>query len=361
MSHPELHTPRLLLREPSPADLAPLTAILSEPAVARIWSGYDAALVQEELLQAHDDVTVLVIATRSDSAAQVLGAIQYSQNHDEEYRHAGIDLFLSTPFQGRGLGSEAIRAVLEHLFETLGHHRVTIDPAATNERAIRTYERLGFRPIGIMRQYERGADGTFHDGLLMELLAVDYRARRDALKGRAARPSHGAVTLSLRLAEQADLPALVPMMVAFNQHERIPWDPVAEEAPLRHLLRSPELGRVLLLFGSGVGSGLGSELAAGQKVNPVDVSPIGYAVITYGFDLEFSGRDAFLTELYLEPGAQGQGLGQQALKLLMSDAKSQGVHALHLLVRTDNQHALSLYRTSGFSAELRMFLTKKLD
>jgi aminoglycoside 6'-N-acetyltransferase len=63
--------------------------------------------------------------------------------------------------------------VARYLFEHRGHHRITIDPAAHNERAIRSYRRLGFRPVGVMRRYERGADGTWHDGLLMDLLPED--------------------------------------------------------------------------------------------------------------------------------------------------------------------------------------------
>ena len=58
-----------------------------------------------------------------------------------------------------------------YLIDARGHHRLTIDPSDANERAIRAYSKLGFRPVGVMRQYERGADGTFHDGLLMDLLA----------------------------------------------------------------------------------------------------------------------------------------------------------------------------------------------
>ena len=64
---------------------------------------------------------------------------------------------------------------LRHLFETLGHHRLTIDPAVANERAIRCYEAVGFRRVGMMRRYERGEDGAWHDGLLMDLLAEDWR------------------------------------------------------------------------------------------------------------------------------------------------------------------------------------------
>jgi aminoglycoside 6'-N-acetyltransferase len=57
-----------------------------------------------------------------------------------------------------------------YLVEERGHHRLTIDPAVDNEIAIACYRRVGFRPVGIMRRYERTPDGDWRDGLLMELL-----------------------------------------------------------------------------------------------------------------------------------------------------------------------------------------------
>ena len=62
-----------------------------------------------------------------------------------------------------------------YLFRHRGHHRLTIDPAAANDRAIRCYAKVGFRPVGVMRAYERGLDGRFHDGLLMDMLAPSYQ------------------------------------------------------------------------------------------------------------------------------------------------------------------------------------------
>ena len=59
------------------------------------------------------------------------------------------------------------------LFSVQGHHRLTIDPAADNLAAIRCYAKAGFREVGRLRQYERGLDGEWHDGLLMELVAAD--------------------------------------------------------------------------------------------------------------------------------------------------------------------------------------------
>ena len=51
--------------------------------------------------------------------------------------------------------------------------RLVIDPAADNAAAIASYSKVGFRPVGIMRRYERGSDGSWHDGLLMDLIAEE--------------------------------------------------------------------------------------------------------------------------------------------------------------------------------------------
>jgi ribosomal protein S18 acetylase RimI-like enzyme len=59
--------------------------------------------------------------------------------------------------------------------ELTGGDDETVVFAAHNQRAIRSYRRVGFRPVGIMRRYERGADGTWRDGLLMDLLPEDLR------------------------------------------------------------------------------------------------------------------------------------------------------------------------------------------
>ena len=102
---------------------------------------------------------------------ETVGMVQSYQETDAMYRHAGIDISIREPWQGKGLGPEAIRLLAHHLIDDLGHHRLVIDPAAHNANAIRAYERIGFKPVGVMRSYERAPDGTWHDGLLMEMLA----------------------------------------------------------------------------------------------------------------------------------------------------------------------------------------------
>jgi aminoglycoside 6'-N-acetyltransferase len=169
---PVLRGAAVTLRPVTPADRKPLAAILAEPSVARWWGQpREEVTAVDDWLDADDDTAVWVIEI--DGA--VAGSIQASEETDPDYRHASLDLFLGEAFQGRGLGTDAIRAVARYLFDVRGHHRLTIDPSAANERAIRTYERLGFQPVGIMRAYERGPDGTFHDGLLLDLLRDELR------------------------------------------------------------------------------------------------------------------------------------------------------------------------------------------
>jgi len=159
----------VVLREATPHDVPRLAEILRLPEVARWWG----ARVEEDLTDALEDAdTTLWVVLEDD---EVVGLVQAYENPDPEYRHAGIDIALHPARQGRGLGTDTVRTVARHLIEDRGHHRLIIDPAADNARAIRVYERVGFRPVGVMREYERGADGTFHDGLLMDLLARELR------------------------------------------------------------------------------------------------------------------------------------------------------------------------------------------
>jgi aminoglycoside 6'-N-acetyltransferase len=159
---------RVVLRPLEPADVEPVRAILSEPEVRRWWGEYDTDRVRRDLL---DDPEVTSFAIELEHEHELVGLISYYEELEPDYRHAGIDISLATKRHGQGLGSEAIGVLARHLVEDRGHHRLIIDPAADNARAIRSYERAGFRPVGVMREYERGPDGSWHDGLLMDLLA----------------------------------------------------------------------------------------------------------------------------------------------------------------------------------------------
>jgi aminoglycoside 6'-N-acetyltransferase len=168
-SEDELRGRRVVLRPAVPQDLPALSAILDEPEVRRWWGSRSADELRERLTGAHDDAIRLAV----EVDGEVAGLIQYDEEDDPDYRHAGIDVFLGRRWHGRGLGQDAVRTLARHLVEVRGHHRLTIDPSATNEAAIRCYEAVGFRRVGVLRRYERAEDGSWRDGLLLDLLASD--------------------------------------------------------------------------------------------------------------------------------------------------------------------------------------------
>ncbi|MGH3756579.1 GNAT family N-acetyltransferase [Actinophytocola sp.] len=142
-----------------------LRRILHTPEVHARWGDADA-----EPGWPLDDPEVVCFAVLVDGV--VRGMIQYGEEEDPGYRHASVDVFLDPAVHGRGVGEDTVRTLARYLIEERGHHRLVIDPAADNEAAVRCYTKVGFRPVGVMRRYERDHDGTgWHDGLLMDLLA----------------------------------------------------------------------------------------------------------------------------------------------------------------------------------------------
>ena len=164
----EILTPHLRLRPLRDSDLAPLLRIIHEPSVRRWWGAYDEEMLRSELTSA--DTYTLVIELRPGAEPPIAGLVMVYEEPDPSYRHAGLDISLATEVQGKGYGPEALRAVAADLFAR-GHHRITIDPAADNARAIAAYRKVGFRVVGRLREYQRAEDGGWEDGLLMELLA----------------------------------------------------------------------------------------------------------------------------------------------------------------------------------------------
>ncbi|MGD9527283.1 MAG: GNAT family N-acetyltransferase [Pseudonocardia sp.] len=152
----------VVLRPTTAAHVPAFLEILAHPDVAKWWGGYDLERVRRELLGPHGYAVEL--------AGEVIGLVIFYEETDPDHRHARVDVALHPDHHGHGLGADAVRTMCRHLFGR-GHHRIVIDPAAQNERAIRSCARVGFRPVGVMRRYERASDGTWHDALLMDLLA----------------------------------------------------------------------------------------------------------------------------------------------------------------------------------------------
>ncbi len=144
----------------------------------------------------------------------------------------------------------------------------------------------------------------------------------------------------MRLARPDDVERLLPLMEEFNAAEGLSWDGPRTARALRRLLTEPALGFAALAEDDG--------------------EPIAYGVVTFNFDLEWGGRDAFVTELYVAPPARGAGLGRALLGELERLAREREALALHLHVRPDNEAAVRLYLRRGFTEVPRRILSKPL-
>jgi aminoglycoside 6'-N-acetyltransferase len=162
----------IVLRPLRADDVERVAEIQADPGVARWWGPPNKAELRRQA-EGSDDEKAFVI----ERECELVGLIQYHEENEPDFRHAGIDVFLAERAQGHGLGTDAVRTLARYLIDERGHHRLTIDPAADNAAAIRTYEKVGFRAVGLMREYWRSPDGAWRDGLLMDLLAREfYRA-----------------------------------------------------------------------------------------------------------------------------------------------------------------------------------------
>lgn len=165
-----IHGERVVLRPVVAGDLRWLRTVAVEPSVAESWDNGNGTDWIDDVLS--DDEVVAYIV---EADGRPVGFAQWGEEDDPGYRNASIDLFLASGAQGRGYGRDVVRTLAGWLIQQRGHHRIEIDPAASNERAIRCYQAVGFRTIGIARRRERSADGTWRDSLLMDLMAEELR------------------------------------------------------------------------------------------------------------------------------------------------------------------------------------------
>jgi aminoglycoside 6'-N-acetyltransferase len=158
---------RVTLQPVAERHVAELRRILATPEVRARWGDEAASDGWPD-----DDSSAVRFAVVLDGT--VRGMVQYGEEDEPMYRHASIDVFVDPAVHGHGIGRDAVATLAQHLVDDRHHHRIVIDPAADNEAAVRCYAAVGFRPVGLMRRYERDpVTGEWHDGLLMDLLAEE--------------------------------------------------------------------------------------------------------------------------------------------------------------------------------------------
>jgi RimJ/RimL family protein N-acetyltransferase len=142
--------------------------------------------------------------------------------------------------------------------------------------------------------------------------------------------------LELRRSRQDDLARLIELVSAYHRFEGIESEAARLRETLSPLLGTSPVGVIWLIE------------VAGQAV--------GYIALTFGYSIEFGGRDAFVDELYIEPAHRGKGFGTEALRMTRSRARALGIRALHLEVGRDNERAQRVYAALGFLPRDRFVL-----
>ena len=103
-----------------------------------------------------------------------IGMIVYNRV-DTSSRSTEIDIVIGEPgYRDRGYGTDALRAFISFLFETVGLHRVWLATYDYNARARRAYEKLGFVKEGVMRQSDC-VDGRWLDSVIYGILEDEFR------------------------------------------------------------------------------------------------------------------------------------------------------------------------------------------
>jgi ribosomal protein S18 acetylase RimI-like enzyme len=145
---------------------------------------------------------------------------------------------------------------------------------------------------------------------------------------------------TLRIAACADADLLVQFMRELYEHDHLPFNEPAARQALEKILQDHSLGRVWLIQN--------------------DEQAIGYVVLTFGYSLEYHGRDAFVDEIYIRTSHRGKGIGTQIIKFVEEACRELEVQALHLEVERANTNAQAFYHKVGFEEHDRYLLTKRI-
>jgi len=177
---PTLTGTRVVLRPLVKADAPRLAAIVNDPSVSRTLraNGRVSVAAQELFIDSLATAPAdLVLGVAAASDGRLLGAAGL-HHLDDPARKAELGIFLGPPPEwGHGHGTEAVALLLRHAFEDLRLHRVWLHVHADHDRALRVYERLGFRREGLLRDSGRRTDG-FVDVVSMGILADEWAAGR---------------------------------------------------------------------------------------------------------------------------------------------------------------------------------------
>jgi GNAT superfamily N-acetyltransferase len=149
------------------------------------------------------------------------------------------------------------------------------------------------------------------------------------------------VNPTFRPATESDTELLLAMMREYYAYDGHAYDEARARVALLTFLREPSLGQAWLICDRD--------------------TPVGYIVLTFGYSLEYLGRDAFIDELFLLPAYRRRGWGRATLAFVEDAARAAGVRAIHLEVVRANTTAKEVYRRNGYADHDHHLMSKWIE
>lgn len=134
--------------------------------------------------------------------------------------------------------------------------------------------------------------------------------------------------VSFRSCGPKDHTALLKLVIAYYKFDKIPVNRKSLSQGLDVLLRNPSQGKMWLMECHG--------------------KAVGYALLTYNFELEYGGAEGVLRDLFVEKKYRNQGIGSLALYEIEDYCRERGMRAFQLQLPRHNKAAEVFYRKAGF-------------
>jgi [ribosomal protein S5]-alanine N-acetyltransferase len=183
---PLLSTPRLQVRLPAAGDASRIAAYMQrvrlryEPPLPEVstradyWASEWRAILNEYTAGTACRCFIFLSDESRVIGSVTLGRIQRGIRYD-----CALSYALDVEYEGQGMMHEAAGALLGYAFSELGLHRVEAAYRPGNDRSERLLKRLGFEPVGLVREYAY-CDGIWLDAKLCSLINDAWLAPKDA-------------------------------------------------------------------------------------------------------------------------------------------------------------------------------------
>lgn len=323
------------IRRLQPSDAAALFRLRQSPGVVRntLQQPFQSLAATQTFLDNYPETSHALVACTDDGELVGCGGL-HAGHHSPRRRHAALFfLFVRDDWQGKGVGSALLRAVLDYADNWLDLKRIELDVVHDNHGAIALYERFGFRHEGVSRGFNL-REGVYEDAVLMARLRFregELGAPRGELQDMAGERVPAGSAFSLRHAEPSDAAGMAALMAYDSTYGNTLQLPYPSAAIWQQRLK--QSGRTVLVACDADGSIIGHCGAWASSDNPRVAHIIGVGIT-------------------VTPIWQGRGVGSALLSAMVQQVRDyQPYRRMELTVFAGNAPAIALYRKLGFQQE----------